>query len=176
MYPERTGATFYTTIPAVEGSNSSARFNQLPPNYLCNSAPFTMDHSASDPDGDSIEYFLYQPNSRFNGLSTTWHSPFTPVDYAGKYSEANQMNGNPRLSIDKHSGQLTVTPDKEGQYVIGIRAVEIRNGKVINEIVRDYQFNVIICDFDLLANFTTSKEQFNSSPITFYCEDTVQFY
>ncbi|MEY2924659.1 MAG: hypothetical protein RLZZ337_1207, partial [Bacteroidota bacterium] len=61
VQPENTGITIWTMIPPSSTRNSSAVFKKLPPNYVCIDAPLSVDHSATDVDGDSLRYFLSTP-------------------------------------------------------------------------------------------------------------------
>jgi len=176
--PESTGSTYWIKIPphTLAGVNNAARFNELPPNYLCTDAPLMFDHSAIDPDGDSLIYELYNPylgatrdNPRPANTDLTGYlrePPFQQVRWKLPYNTYNQMSGDPRLSIDRYSGELRVTPSTVGQFVIGIKVKEYRNGVLIGETYRDYQFNVKNCTFDLVAAF--------AGPV-YSCSDTVIF-
>jgi gliding motility-associated-like protein len=57
--------------------------------------------------------------------------------------------------------------------VIGVKVKEYRSGKYIGETLRDYQFNVRKCKFDIIANFTTPQEK-EPLPL-YYCNDSVFF-
>jgi len=61
--PEFSGSTYVIEInPASQAScNSSPVFNNFPPTVICNNEPINFDHSASDPDGDSLVYFFCSP-------------------------------------------------------------------------------------------------------------------
>ena len=177
--PESTGATFWVKIPPKSTQNNSAVFKTLPPNYVCVNAPLTFDHSATDVDGDSLVYFLNQP---FAGASSNQPRPDPPegpnyqnINWGSGYNTFNQVSGSPKMSINPKTGELTVTPDKIGQYVIGIVVREYRKGKLVGETYRDYQMNVIKCDFDILADFTTSNAGAASDAYVFECQDTVFF-
>ena len=175
--PESTGATYWVQIPGtdVTNNNSSAVFKELPPNYLCTDAPLKFDHSAVDPDGDSLVYELYQP---YKGASRNQprpdngangqlqRPPFYTFAWKSPYHTNDQMGGDPILKIDSRTGELTVTPKNEGQFVIGIKVKEYRNGVLIGETLRDYQMNVKKCTFDLIAAFAAP---------TYACSDTVHF-
>lgn len=178
LYPESTGSTYWIKIPptTLAPGNNAARFKELPPNYLCTDAPLVFDHSAYDPDGDSLIYQLYQPflgatqdkprpdNSDLAGYLR--NPPFASVIWKTPYYTYNQMGGNPGLQIDRKTGELTVTPTTVGQFVIGIKVLEFRNSVLIGETYRDYQFNVKHCTFDLISAF--------AAPV-YSCSDTVKF-
>jgi gliding motility-associated-like protein len=180
-FPESTGITIWTRIPPSSVRNNSAIFKELPPNYVCVDAPLVVDHSATDADGDELVYTLSTP---FSGGTTDeprpnpsvlTRPPFNTVNWKIPYNVSNQMGGDPQMSIDSKTGELTVTPNTKGQFVIGITVQELRNGVVISETRRDYQFNVVECEFDILANFTTQGASAASDAYVFECADTVQF-
>ena len=57
--PSNSGATYSCTIPPIPfPDNSSAVFNNYPPQIICVNTPLVYDHSASDADGDSLSYEL----------------------------------------------------------------------------------------------------------------------
>lgn len=172
--PQSTGVTFWTRIEGnsiLEDDNSPV-FNNLPPNFLCTNAPLTFDHSATDKDGDSLVYELFtpflgadasDPRPDFNNVS---NPPFSNILWQSSYNLSRVMDGSPLLTINRKTGLLTVTPTKTGQFVVGIRVISFRNGIRIGETKRDYQFNVAVCEFDIVSSY--------SAP-AFNCSKTVVF-
>ncbi|MCC6818964.1 MAG: gliding motility-associated C-terminal domain-containing protein [Bacteroidia bacterium] len=175
--PGSTGATYWTHIPGFAGSfvDNSPVFKSLPPNFLCTNAPLNFDHSATDSDGDSLVYELYHPYlgaSTFaplpNQFGSTNPIDFSNVAWASGYNTTNnQIDGNPTLTIDSRTGRLTLTPTKTGQFVIGIKVVEYRNGVKIGETKRDFQFNVTDCIFDVVASFFVPKVNCQGNVVSF---------
>ena len=57
------GSTYYTKIPGPElaVNNSSPRFKNFPPIFLCNNLAFNFNHAATDPDGDLLVYSICPP-------------------------------------------------------------------------------------------------------------------
>ena len=177
--PESTGATYWVHVPDRDlvASDNSPIYRKFPPIYICKGIPLVFDHSATDADGDSLSYELYQPflgatrSSPNPGKDGSGPSspPFKNVLWASGYSTENQMQGNPILEIDEVSGELTVTPDDINQFVCGVKVKEWRfmndQWVLIGETLRDYQFNVVECDAVAVANF---KPQI-------WCSDTVKF-
>lgn len=152
-----TGATFWTKIPGVNSVaiNSSPVFKSLPPNFMCANAPLNFDHKATDADGDSLVYELYTPYTapNSNGFAKTNPSNYSFVSWANGYSLNNQIDGLPTLSINRKTGKLSITPTKVGQFAVGIKVLEYRNGVLIGETKRDFQFNVNNCVFDVVSSF-----------------------
>lgn len=149
--PGAVGSTYTIPIPPASLAicNSSARYNNFPPIYLCQGAPLVFDHSATDPDGDSLVYELCDP---YDGASTAVPQPMPPagpaytfVPFAAPYSGTYPMASNPAMSIDPVTGILTGTPNMAGQWVVGVCCKEYRNGLLICTNKRDFQFNVLPC-------------------------------
>jgi gliding motility-associated-like protein len=179
--PGTTGATYWTEIKpeSSTGANSSPVFKSRPPVYLCLNAPFVFDHSATDSDGDSLVYELFtpyiggstnRPRPDYNGGASG--TPVFPnanrlVKWQSPYSENDQMGGNPIMEQDPGTGRLTVTPTQSGQFVVGIMVKEFRNGVLIGETKRDYQFNVANCVFDVVSVFYTAKTNCTNSSVAF---------
>lgn len=160
-----TGGTYFATIPERKdvGDNSSPRFKGLPPNFLCLNSAFEFRHDAIDPDGDSLVYELCLP---YEGGSTFDPAPRPPA--APPYQNVtmnfgfginNFMNANPRLAIRRKNGILTCTPRRLGQYVVGVCVKEYRNGVLLSSTLRDFQFNVINCQFDVVSAFVAPEQQ-----------------
>ncbi|TAH39164.1 MAG: PKD domain-containing protein [Bacteroidetes bacterium] len=152
-----TGATYIATIPdsIIVAHNSNPIFNQLPPTFICEDAPFTFDHSATDPDGDSIVYEICVPlqgadqnNPRPQPPNAP---PYLPIQWENSFSLANPFGGVP-LTIDPRTGLLRATPSTSGQFVYGVCAKEYRNGVYLGETKRDFQANVVPCPMITVAS------------------------
>ncbi len=180
--PEAAGMTIFAVIPPKSIVNSNPVFKNLPPNFLCNDAELKFDHSALDKDGDSLSYSLYIP---YIGATTSIprpsqpsNPPYTELVYVSPYNLTNMMGGTEKLKIDAKSGELTVKPDKVGQFVVGIKVNEFRNGVKIGETLRDYQFNVLDCKITVKVNFLIPEITCDMRKIDFVetTKDTTQFY
>jgi gliding motility-associated-like protein len=124
--------------------NSDPVFNFFPPLFICVNKPFTFNHSATDINGDSLVYSLYQP---YNNTAPTFSNNvaiFPPVTYVGGYNSSSPLGAGP-FSINSSTGLLTGTPGTLGQFVVGVKVKEYRNGIYIGETIRDFQFNVVNC-------------------------------
>lgn len=148
--PDETGASFIIQISekALLECNSCAKFKNWPPIYICANEPILFDHSAYDPDGDSIVYKLCTPT---NGLlDNPQPQPPSPPPYDKvvwkdpPYNISNLMGGVP-LAINSKTGLLTGVPNTIGQFVVGICIEEYRDGKLISTTTRDFQYNVGLC-------------------------------
>lgn len=160
--PSDQGNTYVISIPEADSTggdcqNSSPKFNNFPPILICANSPLVFDHSAFDEDGDELVYSLCTP---FQGASPDDPSPtfvapppYDPVAWSFPYSEINQLGGTPEITIDPSSGELRAFPDASGQYVVGICVSEYRDGVLLSQNIRDFQFNVAECDI-VLADIT----------------------
>ena len=172
--PGDVGSTFYTQIPNATqvGNNSSARFTNLPPLYLCSGLQFVFDHSATDPDGDQLVYSLCTPHDGLDA-NTPGGNNFTPdpppygyVTWTNPYNLNDMMGGTQPLTINPNTGQLIVTPNTIGTFVVGVCVSEVRNGVIINTVQRDFQFTVANCNVQVISSFFTPNIQ---------CGNFVQF-
>ena len=157
IQPGNVGSTYLAHIPGSEvvTKNSSPPFTQFPPLFLCVNSPIFFDHSAIDPDGDSLVYQLCDP---FDGADTQCPQPgsnpncgppvappYNQVPWNTGYSGGYPLNSSPALAIDPKTGLLTGTPTKVGQFVVGVCVYEYRNGVFLSVNKRDFQFNVLAC-------------------------------
>jgi gliding motility-associated-like protein len=148
--PLQIGATYYASLPSntIAFSNSNPTFTNLPPLFLCLNYPYTFDHSATDLDSDSLVYSLYTPleggSQGSPSPNPTNPPPYFPLSFQPPYNLSNVMGGVP-LTINPQTGSLTVTPNTQGQFVVGVQVAEYRNGFYLGATKRDVQFNVVPC-------------------------------
>ena len=158
---ENPGATFVAHVPGTSVSsdatqNSSPVFQELPPVAVCANFDFVWDHSAIDPDGDELVYSFCAPldgggTGGGNGTnSPVPNPPATPpyqeVEYIGGFSGTYPITSDPAMAIDPVTGVITGMPTSPGQYAIGICVSEYRDGELLSTTMRDFQFNVTLCD------------------------------
>lgn len=201
--PGETGSTYVLNIPHESGGcdNSSPVFTNFPPIVICDEFPILFDHSATDPDGDSLVYELCQPldgaNPNFPGnpVSDMFDNYLAPnfggcnfatdpvnwipcsegtVDWLNGFSTEDPLgNPNDPLSIDPVTGLLTGTPNGPGQHVVGICVSEYRNGILISRKIRDFQFNVTNCDIIRAIPEATAVEIAPNVFETINCDETL---
>ncbi len=168
VQPLNTGSTYTVEIsPQAQAlGNNSPEFNQFPPTVICADAALEFDHSAFDVDGDSLVYEFCAPftgggpiveESLYITCDGARPSPACPPPYqtvtfvSPNYWPENPMAGNPRMEIDRFTGQITGTPNRQGQFVVGVCVSEYRNGVLLSQVFRDFQFNVAPCDPTVFA-------------------------
>lgn len=162
--PLRTGMTAITTISeaALDECNSSATFNQWPPVAICIHQPIDFDHSATDPDGDSLVYRLCTPLQGADSINPIPQPPLPPPPLLDNYEEvvwrdppynlSNMLGGDP-LTINPATGFLTGIPNLVGNFVVGVCVDEYRDGELISSNRRDFQYNVSDCGQPVSAFF-----------------------
>ena len=175
MNPDDTGDTFLAQIPdtALYGHDSNPAFINWPPAFVCQNLPISIDHSAIDIDGDSLVYALCTP---YEGASTLNPMPLTLPEFTPlftsvvwknpPYSESDMLGGTPKLTIDPRTGLLTGIATTLGRFVVGVCVEEYRNGIMIGETKRDFQFNVAPCKLSIISSFLVPN---------ILCDGNVQF-
>lgn len=173
--PDDTGLTIKAIIPPGNQNqyiNSSARFINYPPLVICNNEDLNFNHSATDPDGDSLSYELVTPHSGANSFNPAPNPipapPYPNVNWAGgAFSQTIPLGPGSTTTIDPVTGQLFVDANNLGLYVVGIRVNEWRNGVLISHVTRDFLFRVVNCNVQLSAVVTEQEE---SPGFISYCQ------
>lgn len=187
------GSTYYTKIPGPEDAavNSSPRFKNFPPIFLCNDLDFTFDHAATDPDGDQLVYSFDTPYQGMNGccvyigdpngglVTSSCPSPpgvcptvavspnYPAVTYVAPYSGFYPIASNPSLTIHPFSGLIKGHPNLLGQFVVSVCVKEFRNGILLNTHFRDFQFNISPCQVSIISSVAEQENQCMGNTIFF---------
>jgi len=164
------GSTFYVEITplAQQECNSSPVFNNFPDLVICQNFETLFDHSATDPDGDSLVYYFAKPldgggnDTRFMPNSCTGSSPippcppnansapfFTELTYTGPLFHETFPLGksdvggvNTTISIDSMTGIISGIPSIAGLFVVTVVVEEYRDSILLSTIRRDFQYTV----------------------------------
>jgi len=167
--PDDIGATYTQEIPPNADAicNNSPVFNDFPPTVICIDDPIVFDHSATDPDGDSLAYSFYWP---YQGASPFDPAPTiaSPPPYAGVnwetgYDEFYPIDALPPFTVNALTGSLTGTATDEGRYVVGVVCKEYRDGVWLGDHIRDFQFNVVTCTPSVLAEMEVGDITFDDT-------------
>ena len=161
------GMTSIVTIPSTNQinpvSNSSPTFLEFPPVAICANFEFFFDHSATDIDGDELVYSFCAPFHGADGANPAPNPPSNPpyinVPYSPGFSAGYPIASAPAFSIDASTGMITGTPNMPGQYAMGICCEEYRDGELIGKILRDFQFNVVLCDANIVSAVTPQQPE-----------------
>ncbi|MEZ4777376.1 MAG: gliding motility-associated C-terminal domain-containing protein [Bacteroidia bacterium] len=172
LQPESSGMILPAFIPNTDVCNNSPEFVQTLPTYICVNQLFEFDHSAIDPDGDSLVYALTVPftaGDRANPFPIPSAPPYQAVNWRPPYGINNVMNGSPNLSVNSRTGLMRVRPRQTGQYVFSLSVYEYRNGVLLSEVKRDIQINVIDCPINLPPEVERpTSSQVNGDTLIFF--------
>lgn len=161
--PLNTGMTLVTRISAEVQmtQNSSPVFGEFPPIYICVDKPISFDFAATDVSGDSLVYELFTP---FLGATDPLprpqpppNPPYDTVVWATPYHLGNLLGGSDPIRIDRHTGLITGTPILIGQFLVGVRVLAYRDGKLVTAVTREWQYNVRACRDVPIADFDVSS-------------------
>lgn len=195
--PQDAGAAFTIEISPVSQTtcNNSPVFTDFPPIVICAGLPLTFDHSATDAEGDQLVYEFCapkigggpfgsneNPGNMFacNGIRpepANCPPPYADVLYQlPAFSSTNPMGGNPQVTINPATGLITGTPLINGQFVVGVCVKEYRNGELIGQMNRDFQFNVTTCEPKVTAVIDHDAVLGNKEYVINSCgENTIAF-
>jgi gliding motility-associated-like protein len=150
--PSNNGITLTTFIPGsalVPVHNQGARFNNYPPLVLCSNNTLTFDHSATDPDGDSLVYEIVDPllggSSALVTPDPESAAPYSPVSWNPTFSTTVPFGTGSSVVINPATGIMDFTPNLIGNYVAGVAVKEFRNGILINTKIRTFGYRVVGC-------------------------------
>lgn len=151
--PGAVGATYSIFISgaAMTACNSSPRFRNFPPIAICRGQELDFDHSATDANGNRLEYELCTPIDGADPINPAPSPPTGPpylnVPFSAGFTPTNPMPANPALTINRTTGRLTGIPTQLGQYVVGVCVIEYdANNNILSRTMRDFQFNVSYCE------------------------------
>ncbi len=168
------GSTYYVEITssAQQNCNSSPVFNNFPDLVICQNFEMRFDHSATDPDGDSLVYYFEKPlDGGGNDLSRERYTTcigarpippcppranqapfFTELNYTGPLFNETFPLGNSRVdgnstsvTIDSMTGIISGIPNIAGLFVVSVAVEEYRDGQLLSIIRRDFQYTVGVC-------------------------------
>jgi gliding motility-associated-like protein len=141
-----TGSTYTTSIPALDDNSPQFKTSI---DALCGGKSFTLDFSALDRDGDSLVYGFtdaYDGGSFQNASNGNPSAPpYSSAPYQSGYSGLTPLGK--EASIDPQTGIISGTAPDVGRYVVAVVVKSYRNGKLINEHLKDFIVNVTNCDF-----------------------------
>ncbi|HEU5165727.1 MAG TPA: hypothetical protein VFU29_09330, partial [Chitinophagaceae bacterium] len=129
--------------------NSSPQFYLRDTALVCQNRNFTLDFSASDPDGDVLTYGFceaYNGGSEGNPvIPNPAPPPYNVVPYGNGFSAGAPMG--PGVTINPTTGIISGIAPGAGSFVITVCVNEWRNGTIINTHRKDFILKVADCDF-----------------------------
>lgn len=175
--PLNTGMTIFTKLSpaALSACSDSPVFQSWPPIYVCTGESVNFDHSANSDSRDSLVYRMVTPVLGATRAEPRPERPSAPLDepitWQMPFSQ-NDMLGNPSdpLRIDAQTGRLSGTPQVVGQYLVGVMVEQYRDGVLLSQTRRDFQYNVRQCGEQTKAAFTAPSSVCDSTSVTFLNE------
>ncbi len=145
--PSFNGTTITTNIPPQ--INNSAIFLNFPPIYVCVNDTFNYSFASTDIDGDSLVYQMCTPLSGITTFSgqpnPAYPPPYSPINWSSGFSATNPITTSSGVNFNSNTGAISFIPTIQGQYAVGICALEYRNGILLNTNRLEVQFNVVPC-------------------------------
>lgn len=147
------GSSFTGEIPGgsilgVTLTDNSARF-ETGISIICDSKPFRLDFSATDPDADVLFYEFYDAYgggaAQNSGFATPAPPPYAGVGYVNPYSGFQPLG--PLASINSTTGIITGIAPTSGKYIVAVNVKSFRNGVLIASHKKDFIVTVAPCDF-----------------------------
>lgn len=144
--------TTFMPCPVVDRIFSTKEYSPTIGNIrdfaICKDELSAIKFPATKVDGDELKYSLSTPYAvtDVDFVGVTLNINVGNWTWANGYTEQNQMHGNPALTINENTGEITVKPSEEGQYFIGISVDEYRNGQKIGTVNFFYTLTVVDCN------------------------------
>jgi len=157
LNPGDWGLTITTAIPGsnlVSVENNAARYSNYPPIVLCSGNTLNFDHAATDPDGDSLVYFMCTPPT-ISGVGIgpiydpEYPAPYTDVTWDVGFSGTQPLGPGSNITIDAATGMMSITPNLTGLFVAAVCVEEWRNGVLINSKSRTFGYRVVNCEQEI---------------------------
>ena len=127
---------------SIVNNNSSAVFSSDPMPYACIGQNVSLSFGASDPDGDSLDFYLTDARKLGTGGAPT------SVQYRFGFDGEKPIAGVNKNSINAKTGDLTFTaPNVAGNYVVVVAIDEYKKGTTTSHstIYRDFQIYFDAC-------------------------------
>lgn len=179
------GATYTTNIPGNNQLGNISTVGDNSPRFsrnisvVCYNNAFSLDFSATDPNGDSLSYIMC---SGFNGGSAQDASPIDPTPYGDLVYQSGFSGSTPlgiNAFINPRTGIISGIAPAPGKYVVSVCVSSYRNGQYISTHRKDFIITVASCNFanaTLNPNYVTcdgfsySFTNLSSSPLnqTYY--------
>ena len=145
------GSTYSCVIPGSNqlsiGNDSSPQFG-VAVNVICRNAPFTLNFSATDADGDSLVYSLCDANNGGAAVNAGFDNPAAPpyplVPYNSPYTSTNPFGTG--ATINTQTGIISGLAPNFGKYVVCVCIAVYRNGVRIASHKKDLIVQVSDCE------------------------------
>ena len=144
------GSTFVGSIPGnntlQNGTDNGATF-QNGISIICFGQPFVLDFSATDADGDVLQYSLVNAYDGGQATDASFANPAPPpynsVSYTNGYSGTKPLG--PLATIDPTTGKITGIAPSAGKYIVCVVVKSFKNGLLVSEARKDFIVTVAPC-------------------------------
>lgn len=164
--PGEVGITVWVKIPntVLNTSNNTPNLSSNLFFETCSGEEFEFEITAEDDEGDELFYNLWYPYSGGGQLNNCdgpqpnppCPPPYNPVEFASpNYSFDLPLGTGSILTINENTGVISGKPELLGQFLVGVRITEYRNGELISVSHQDITFRVDIAT-------ATNNIKFNS--------------
>ena len=180
--PNSIGATYAAVIPGTNrvpttAEDNSARFS-TGISVICFNKPFTLDFSATDPDGDSLVYNLCDAFGGGAAQNASFASPAAPpyafLNYTNGFTGSTPLGAG--ATINQRTGIISGIAPDAGRYVVSVCVQSFNRvtGTLKGEHKKDFIVTVAPCDFAgaqlqpsyiSCDGFTFTFENLNTSPL-----------
>ena len=144
-------AIYLTELYTGTTINSSPQFVDTASYFVCANEPFELFLGGADPDGDQLIYSYYAPFTKSSGTGCAASGspnpcppPYVSTSYTSGYTSIAPL-GSGSEQIDPNTGLITGQIDLQGNYLMGVRVDEYRNGVLIGTVYRDIMLTVVSC-------------------------------
>jgi hypothetical protein len=140
----------WATLNNTAGGNNSPVFSNPPTPFTCANQYYCFSSGAIDPEGDVLTYTMISAKS----------SATNDCIYMAPFTASSPIASSSGINLNPSTGDLCITPNMLGSFVITVRVDELRGGVLIGSVVRDMQFAIINC-----ANILPSLDGINGTGV-----------
>jgi gliding motility-associated-like protein len=170
------GSTYIGTIPGestLNGQNDNSPKFATGISIICAGKPFNLNFSATDVDGDQLEYQYYDAYNGGLAQNASFANPAPPpygsVSYLSPYDGFSPLGSN--ATLNSSTGFINGIAPAVGRYIVAVVVTSRRNGQIIARHRKDFMISVADCNFPS-ADLTPFKSKV-------FCNDgdlTIQFF
>ena len=175
--PLETGMTLFIelTPASMDVCNSSPIFNFRPDVFVCVGEALSFDGSATDADGDLLVYKICTPFAGATKEDPRPQPPSAPpynnIEWVQGFGPDNLLGGQ-ELQQDGQGAMVNGVPGFVGQYLVGLCVEEYRDGVLLSVSHREFQYNVVNCNDEIVADFNVTQSDCGLENVQF--ENTSQ--
>ncbi len=143
---------FTVTGKAIASHNKSPVVVDEIPTIFCKGVSTVIQQPMTDEEGDQVVFKFCAPllgnnhEDEFCTGAVPICPPFEEISYNfPEYTPTRPLGLNSTLEMDPLTGEITVIPEQEGRFLVGICLEEYRDGALLSIMRREAQFYVVDC-------------------------------